>query len=63
MSAHTLMPSASLSPRKAEVLAAGFRLDGESNALANPADNHTNKVFEGDTRGKTDQFVLRFKKP
>jgi len=48
---------------KAEVLAAGFKLDSESTALTNPADNHTNKVFEGDTRGKTDQFVFKFKKP
>ena len=48
---------------KAEVLAAGFKLESESNVLLNPADNHSNKVFEGDTKGKTDQFVFKFKKP
>jgi len=48
---------------KQEVLAAGFVLDGESNVLANPADNHSLRVQEGDIRGKTDQFVFRFKKP
>lgn len=46
-----------------EVEAAGFKLDGESNLLRNPADNHTEKVFDAGVRGKTDQFVLRFRKP
>jgi predicted methyltransferase len=48
---------------KAEVLAAGFKLEAESNALLNPADNHSSKVSEADTKGKTDQFVFKFKKP
>ena len=48
---------------KSEVLAAGFRLDGESKILANPADDHTKLVFDPSIRGKTDQFLLRFKKP
>jgi predicted methyltransferase len=48
---------------KAEVLAAGFKLDGESTILANPADDHTKMVFNPAVRGKTDQFLLRFKKP
>jgi predicted methyltransferase len=46
-----------------EVTAAGFVLDGESNVLRNPADNRSVRVFEGDIRGRTDQFVLRFRKP
>lgn len=46
-----------------EVTAAGFVLDGESQVLRNPADNHSVRVFEGDIRGHTDQFVLRFRKP
>ena len=46
---------------KAEILAAGFVLDGESKALANAADDHTKKVT--DLHDKTDQFLLRFKKP
>jgi predicted methyltransferase len=48
---------------KTEVLAAGFVLDGTSDALRNPADDHHEKVFDGAIRGKTDQFVLRFRKP
>ncbi|TFU00449.1 methyltransferase [Polymorphobacter arshaanensis] len=48
---------------KGEVEAAGFILDGESSALANPADPHTANVFDPSIRGKTDQFMLRFKKP
>jgi predicted methyltransferase len=46
-----------------EVTAAGFLLDGESQVLRNPADNRSLRVFEGDIRGHTDQFVLRFRKP
>ena len=48
---------------KAEVIAAGFKFDGESKVLANPADKHDLKVFDPSLRGKTDQFVYRFKKP
>ena len=48
---------------KGEVEAAGFILDGESNALANAADPHTANVFDASILGKTDQFMLRFKKP
>ena len=48
---------------KKDVLAAGFKLDGESKVLANPADDHTKMVFDPAIRGKTDQFLLRFKKP
>lgn len=46
-----------------EVEAAGFVYDGESKALANPADPRTAKVFDPSIRGHTDQFVLRFRKP
>ena len=46
-----------------EVEAAGFRLEKRSTMLAHPADDHTMKVQETGIRGKTDQFVLRFKKP
>jgi predicted methyltransferase len=48
---------------KQDVLAAGFKLDGESNVLANPADDHSKMVFNPAIRGKTDQFLLRFRKP
>jgi len=48
---------------KAEMTAAGFTFDGETNVLANPADPHTAIVFDPSIRGKTDQFAYRFKKP
>ena len=48
---------------KREVEAAGFVLDAESNILANPADDHSKNVFDGSIRGRTDQFLLRFRKP
>jgi predicted methyltransferase len=48
---------------KADVLAAGFKLDGESSILADKADDHTKNVFDPSVRGHTDQFLFRFKKP
>lgn len=48
---------------KREVTAAGFVLDGESGILANPADPLTVNVFDPSVRGRTSQFMLRFKKP
>ncbi|HEX2762470.1 MAG TPA: methyltransferase [Allosphingosinicella sp.] len=48
---------------KREVEAAGFRLEAESDLLGHPADDHSAKVQETGIRGKTDQFVLRFRKP
>jgi len=48
---------------KREVEAAGFKLDGESDLLRAPADPHTASVFDPSIRGKTDQVVLRFRKP
>lgn len=46
-----------------EVEAAGFVFEADSQVLRNPADNRTERVFETDIRGHTDQFVLRFRKP
>jgi predicted methyltransferase len=48
---------------KADVLAAGFKLDATSALLANPADDHTKNVFDPSIRDHTDQFLLRFRKP
>lgn len=48
---------------KADFARAGFVLDGESNLLRNPADDHSKNVFDPAIRGKTDRMVLRFKKP
>ncbi|MBA4805911.1 MAG: class I SAM-dependent methyltransferase [Brevundimonas sp.] len=46
-----------------EVEAAGFVFDGESAVVANPADDHSLNVFDAAIRGRTDQFVYRFRKP
>lgn len=48
---------------KAEVEKAGFVLDQESSLLASSADDHTLKVFDPAVKGKTDRFMLRFRKP
>jgi predicted methyltransferase len=48
---------------KAQVTAAGFAYVGECPLLANPADDHTKKVFDAAIRGHTDQFIYKFKKP
>ena len=48
---------------KKEVEAAGFKLEGESDVLHNPGDAHTDKVFDAGIKGKTDQFILKFRKP
>ncbi|MGN6478751.1 class I SAM-dependent methyltransferase [Luteibacter sp.] len=48
---------------KAEVEKAGFVLDQESSLLANAADDHSLKVFDPSVKGKTDRFMLRFRKP
>ncbi|MDI1326834.1 MAG: methyltransferase [Brevundimonas sp.] len=48
---------------KREVQAAGFVLDGESDILANTTDPRTANVFDGSIRGRTSQFMLRFRKP
>jgi predicted methyltransferase len=48
---------------KSEVLAAGFEFVAASHVLANPADPRTAKVFDPSIRGKTDQFILKFRKP
>ena len=48
---------------KADLLAVGFKFDGASQILANPADDHMKIVFAPEIRGKTDQFLFRFRKP
>ena len=42
---------------------AGFVLDGESRLLAHPEDDHSKLVFDDAIRGRTDQFLFRFRKP
>lgn len=48
---------------KAQVVSAGFEFVAESKALKNPDDAHETTVFVAAIRGKTDQFVYRFRKP
>lgn len=48
---------------KREVGAAGFVLDGESDLLARADDPRTANVFDPSIRGRTSQFMLRFRKP
>jgi predicted methyltransferase len=48
---------------KKEVTAAGFEFVGSSDILANASDSRTAKVFDPAIRGKTDQFILKFRKP
>lgn len=43
--------------------AAGFTIEAESNLLANPQDDHTKGPFDPALRGKTDQFILKLRKP
>ena len=46
-----------------EVEAAGFRFESESSILANPADPHTADPFDPSIRGRTDQFIMKFRRP
>jgi len=48
---------------KKQVEAAGFKFLDESRLLANPADDKAKAVFDKSVRGRTDQFILKFRKP
>ena len=48
---------------KAELTSAGFHFDSESDALRNPADTHTQGIYDPSVRGHTDRFILKFSKP
>ena len=43
--------------------AKGFILDGDSDVLRNPEDDLTQHMWDESIRGKTDRFVLKFKRP
>tara|TARA_R110002096_G_scaffold154_32_gene1061 strand:- start:870 stop:1685 length:816 start_codon:yes stop_codon:yes gene_type:complete len=47
----------------ANMEAAGFVLEAESDILANPDDDQTKIVFAPEIRGKTDRFVMRYRNP
>jgi len=46
----------------ADMQAAGFQLDASSDLLRNPEDDVSKLVFAPEIRGKTDRFILRFRK-
>jgi predicted methyltransferase len=48
---------------KSQVQAAGFKFEGESPLLRNPADDRQLSVFDKKIQGRTDQFLLKFRKP
>jgi len=48
---------------KSQIEAAGFKFEGESPLLRNPADNRKLSVFDKRIQGRTDQFLLKFRKP
>jgi predicted methyltransferase len=48
---------------KTEVMAAGFEFVGSSDVIANPADDHSARVFEQGMHDKTDRYAFKFRKP
>ena len=43
--------------------AAGFTLEAQSELLRNAADDHRQRVFDPAIRGRTDQVILKFRRP
>ncbi|MDH4745937.1 methyltransferase [Sphingomonas sp. CBMAI 2297] len=56
---HRIDPAAA----RAEIESAGFKFEGELPLLRNPNDPRTANVFTPEIRGKTDQFIYKFRKP
>lgn len=56
---HRIDPAAA----RAEIEAAGFSFDGALDILRRADDPHTANVFDPSIRGRTDQFVYRFRRP
>ncbi|MDF7776650.1 methyltransferase [Sphingomonas sp. AOB5] len=56
---HRIDPAAA----RAELESVGFVFEGESPLLRNAEDPHTTNVFHPSIRGRTDQFIYRFRKP
>ena len=48
---------------KADFERAGFKLEGSSDLLRNPADAHDLNVFDPKIKGRTDRFIFKFRKP
>ena len=56
---HRIDPTTAIS----EIEAAGFKLDGKSDLLANPKDTKQLGVRDPSIQGETEKFALRFRKP
>ena len=56
---HRIDPAAA----RKTIEAVGFKYEGESKILANPADDHSKNVFDPAIRHHTDQFIYKFRKP
>jgi predicted methyltransferase len=56
---HRIDPQIVISELEAE----GFVIEASSNVLRNREDDYSKEVFDPEVRGKTDRFVLKFKKP
>lgn len=48
---------------KADMTAAGFVLESEADTLRRAEDDHSKNVFDPAIRGKTDRFMLKFRRP
>jgi predicted methyltransferase len=48
---------------KKDIVAAGFAFEAQSDILRNPRDDHTKPIFDASIRGRTDQVVMKFRKP
>jgi len=48
---------------KADMTAAGFVFESESSLLRRSEDDHSMLVFDPAVRGKTDRFILKFRRP
>lgn len=48
---------------KADMIKAGFVLEAESDVLRRSDDDFTKNVFDPAVRGKTDRFILKFRRP
>jgi predicted methyltransferase len=47
----------------ADLTGAGFVLDAKSDELRNMRDDHSRIVFDPELKGRTDRFILRFRRP
>jgi predicted methyltransferase len=48
---------------KEEMIAVGFVLEGQSDILVNTSDPHDVPMWDPSVRGRTDRFIMKFRKP